>query len=80
MFHSLNLLQPFDNCHLHSAKHVVAEVVDKVTIRHMYERQMGIDIEVGTNRNSRNKLKFYRLFKRFFSTEEHCKVNMPFCT
>ena len=43
MFHSLDLLQLFDSCHLHSAKHVVAEVSDKITIRHMYERQMSID-------------------------------------
>ena len=33
---------------------------------------------VGTNRNGRNKLRFYRLFKRFFSTEDYCKLNMPF--
>ena len=39
---------------------------------------MSIDKEVGTNRNSRNKLRFYRLFKRFFATEEYCKLNMPF--
>ena len=78
MFHSLDLLQLFENSHLHSAKHVVAEVVDKITIRHMYEWQMSIDKEVGTNIHSRNKLRCYRLFKRFFSTEEYCKVNKPF--
>ena len=49
MFHSLYLLQLFDNCHLHSAKYVVAEIVDKITIRNMYERQMSIDKKVGTN-------------------------------
>ena len=49
MFHSLDLLQLFDNCQLHSAKNVVAEVVDHKTIRHMYEWQMSIDKEVGTN-------------------------------
>ena len=54
MFHSLDLLQLFENDHLHSAKQVVAEVVDKITIRHMYEWQMSIDKEVGTNKNSRN--------------------------
>ena len=69
MFHSLDILQLFENGHLHSAKHVVAEVVDQITIRHMYEWQMSIDKEVGTNKNSRNKLSFYRLFKRFFATE-----------
>ena len=68
MFHSLDLLQLFDICHLHSAKHVVAEVVDKITMRHMYKWQMSIVKEVGTNRNSRNKRRFYRLFKRFFAT------------
>ena len=78
MFHSLDLLQLFEKCHLHSAKHVVAEVVDKITIRRMREWQMSIDKEVGTNKNSRNKLRFYRLFKRFFATEEYCKLNMPF--
>ena len=78
MFHSLDLLQLFDNCQLHSAKHVVAEVIDKITIRHMYEWQMSIDKEVGTNGYSRNKLRFYRLFKRFFGTEEYCKLNMSF--
>ena len=78
MFHSLDLLQLFDNCHLYSAKHVVAEVVDKITIRHMYERQMSFDREFGTNRTSRNKLRFYRFFKCFFATEEYCKLNVPF--
>ena len=58
MFHSLDLLQLFDNCNLCSAKHAVAEVVDKITIRHMYEWQMSIDREVGTNRNILNKLRF----------------------
>ena len=48
------LLQLFDNCHLHSAKHVVAEVVDEITIRHKYEWQMAIDKKVRTNMNSRN--------------------------
>ena len=44
----------------------------------MYEWQMSIDKEVGTNKNSRNKLRFYRLFKRFFAMEEYCKLNMAF--
>ena len=42
----------------------------------MYEWQMSF--EVGTNRNSRNKIRFNRLFKSFFATEEYCKLNMPF--
>ena len=37
MFHSLDLLQLFDNFYLNSTNHEVAEVVDKITIRHMYE-------------------------------------------
>ena len=76
--HSLDFLQLLDNCHLHSAKHVFAEVVDKITIRHKYEWQMSIDKEVGTNRNGRNKLRFYRLFKQFFSTEDYCKSQHTF--
>ena len=71
MFHSLDFLQLFDYCHLQNAKDVVAEFV----ARQLYWQ---ICREVGTNRNFLNKLRFYRLFKRFFATEEYCKLNMPF--
>ena len=72
------MLQLFNNWHLHSANNVFADDVDKISIHHMSEWQMSIGRKVGTNRKSRNKLRFNRLFKRFFSTEEYCKVNMPF--
>ena len=39
---------------------------------------MSIGKEVGTNGNGRNELRFYRWFKRLFSTYDHCKLNMPF--
>ena len=78
MFHSLDLLQLFDNCHLRRAKHVAARVVDKITVRHIMNGRCPLIKRLVQIKNKRKKLRFYRLFKRFFATEEYCKLNMPF--
>ena len=40
----------------------------------MYEWQMSIDKVVGSGRSGCNKLRFYRIFKRFYGTEHYCTV------
>ena len=43
----------------------------------MYEWQMAVDKVNDSNRGGGNKLRFYRIFKRFYEVENHCIEIMP---
>ena len=77
MFSALDLSTIFNNGHAYSTRFVIDEVISSLTIRHMYDWQMSIDKEAGSRGNGGNKLRVYRLFKRFYGVEHYCKENIP---
>ena len=77
MFQSLDLSPLYVECINVSAKVLANEVTKGLTVRHMYEWQMNIDKEIGNSGRGKNKLRSYRMFKRFYDTEQYCSLNIP---